>query len=67
MQNAGQALTYRAILENVWGWEYQDNIDYVHVYMSNLRRKIEADPRNPSYFRTVRGIGYCFEKRIKVP
>lgn len=65
LQHAGQALTYRAILENVWGWEYQNNIDYVHVYMSNLRRKIELDPRNPSYFRTVRGIGYCFEKSIR--
>ena len=63
LQNAGQALTYRSILENVWGWEYQNNIDYVHVYMSNLRRKIEVDPRNPDYFRTVRGIGYCFEKK----
>lgn len=63
LQNAGQALTYKSILENVWGWEYQNNIDYVHVYMSNLRRKIEVNPRSPNYFRTVRGIGYCFEKR----
>ncbi|MEM7129229.1 MAG: response regulator transcription factor [Chloroflexota bacterium] len=63
LQNAGHALTYRSILENVWGWEYQNNIDYVHVYMSNLRRKIEMDPRNPNYFRTVRGIGYRFEKK----
>lgn len=64
LQNAGKALTYRTILENVWGWEYQNNIDYVHVYLSNLRRKIEEDPRNPRYLRNIRGVGYCFEKDL---
>lgn len=65
LQNAGQVLTYQNILDKVWGWEYQDSIDYVHVYISHLRRKIEADPRNPRYLLTERGIGYRFERRKK--
>lgn len=65
LQNAGQVLTYQNILDKVWGWEYQDSIDYVHVYVSHLRRKIEADPRNPKYLLTERGIGYRFERRKK--
>jgi two-component system KDP operon response regulator KdpE len=63
LQNAGQVLTYQMILDKVWGWEYQDSIDYVHVYLSHLRRKLEEDPRNPKYLVTERGIGYRFEKQ----
>jgi two-component system KDP operon response regulator KdpE len=63
LQNAGQVLTYQTILDKVWGWEYQDSVDYVHVYLSHLRRKIEEDPRNPRYLLTERGVGYRFEKR----
>jgi DNA-binding response OmpR family regulator len=63
LQNAGQVLTYRTILDKVWGWEYQDSVDYVHVYLSHLRRKIEEDPRNPKYLQTERGVGYRFEKQ----
>ena len=61
-QNAGQVLTYQTILDRVWGWEYHDSIDYVHVYLSHLRRKLEEDPRCPKYLLTERGIGYRFEK-----
>jgi two-component system KDP operon response regulator KdpE len=64
LQNAGQVLTYRTILDKVWGWEYQDSVDYVHVYLSHLRRKIEEDPRNPKYLLTERGVGYRFEKQV---
>jgi len=63
LQNAGQLLSYENILDKVWGWEYQNSIDYVHVYVSHLRRKLEADPRNPKYLLTERGIGYRFERR----
>ena len=65
LQNAGQVLSYQNILDKVWGWEYQNSIDYVHVYISHLRRKLEADPRNPKYLLTERGIGYRFERRKK--
>ncbi|MEM7343931.1 MAG: response regulator transcription factor [Chloroflexota bacterium] len=60
--NAGQVLTFRQILEQVWGWEYQDNIDYVHVYISHIRRKLEKDPKHPKYLITEHGVGYRFEK-----
>ena len=63
LQNADQILTYQNILDKVWGWEYQNNIDYVHVYISHLRKKLEADPRNPQYVRTERGVGYRFQRQ----
>ena len=62
VQNIGLILTFTQILENVWGWDYQDSIQYVHVYVSRLRQKIEPDPQQPRYLITEYGIGYRFEK-----
>lgn len=62
VQNAGLVLTFEQILENVWGWDYQDSIQYVHVYVSRLRQKIEPDPQNPHYLLTEYGTGYRFKK-----
>ncbi|MCP4429121.1 MAG: response regulator transcription factor [Chloroflexi bacterium] len=61
-QNAGRVLTFEQILEHVWGWEYQDSVEYVHVYVSRLRQKLEKNPKNPHYLLTEYGIGYRFEK-----
>lgn len=63
LQNAGQVLSYNQILNNVWGSEYRDSVDYVHVYLSHLRRKLEKDTRNPRYLVTEYGVGYRFERR----
>lgn len=60
IQGQGSALSYRQILENVWGEAYQDSINYVHVYVSHLRRKLELDPANPRYLVTVHQVGYRF-------
>lgn len=60
LENAGRVLTYNQILDSVWGWEYRDSIDYVHVYASHLRRKLEENPRSPKYLLTVHGVGYRF-------
>ncbi len=60
--NAGQILTFQQILQQVWGWEYQDSIEYVHVYVSRLRQKLENDPKEPLYLLTEYGTGYRFEK-----
>ncbi len=60
---ANRILTFNQILENIWGWEYKDSPDYVHVYMSHLRQKIEEDPRQPKYLITEHGIGYRFVKK----
>jgi len=62
VQNAGRVLGFQQILENVWGCEYQDSINYVHVYMSHLRNKLEEDPKNPCYLLTEHGMGYRFQK-----
>ncbi|KAA3659726.1 MAG: DNA-binding response regulator [Chloroflexi bacterium] len=61
--NAGHVLSYQQILNHVWGPEYQDNTDYVHVYVSHLRRKLENNASHPIYFLTEHGMGYRFEKQ----
>lgn len=62
-QHAGQVLTFEQILEHVWGKGYENNPEYVHVYISNLRKKIEPNARHPIYFVTEHGVGYRFEKQ----
>jgi len=62
LQNAGWIRTFEQILDNVWGYEYQGNLEYVHVYISNLRKKIEMDPKNPIYLESAHGVGYRFNK-----
>jgi two-component system KDP operon response regulator KdpE len=62
IENAGQILTHQQLLEKVWGWEYTDDVDYVRIYISHLRRKIEAEPSEPKYILTETGIGYYFQK-----
>jgi two-component system KDP operon response regulator KdpE len=62
LRNAGRVLTFQQILESVWGWEYQGNAEYVHVYTSRLRQKLEEDPKNPQYLLTEHGVGYSFRK-----
>lgn len=61
IQNANRVLSFEHILRHVWGPEYRDSIDYVHVYISRLRQKLELDPKNPQYFVTQHGIGYRFQ------
>ncbi len=60
--NAGRVLTYDQILENVWGPGYEDGLNNVKLYIWYLRRKIEADPSQPVYLQTQRGVGYSFNK-----
>jgi DNA-binding response OmpR family regulator len=59
-ENKGRALTHRQILEKIWGAEYQNDVDYVKLFVYRLRRKIETDPENPRYILSERGIGYRF-------
>ena len=62
VQNAGHILTHKQVLEKVWGWEYTDDLDYVRIYISHLRQKIEPVPAQPRYIITEPGVGYKFEK-----
>ena len=57
-QNEGKLLTHRALLSEVWGPSYQSEAHYLHVYVSNLRRKLEPDPASPRYLLTEPGAGY---------
>jgi len=61
-RNAGKVLTFNHILSNVWGDQYMGSIDYVHVYVSHLRNKIEENAKDPRYILTVHGVGYMFER-----
>jgi two-component system KDP operon response regulator KdpE len=56
--NEGKLLTHRAILREVWGPAYQVESHYLHVYVSQLRRKLEPDPARPRYLLTEPGAGY---------
>jgi two-component system KDP operon response regulator KdpE len=58
--NEGRLLTHRKILNEVWGAAYQTESHYLHVYVSQLRRKIEPDPARPRYLLTETGAGYRF-------
>jgi two-component system, OmpR family, KDP operon response regulator KdpE len=54
-QNEGKLLTHPTLLREVWGPAYGDESHYLHVYVSNLRRKIEPDPARPRYLLTEPG------------
>jgi two-component system KDP operon response regulator KdpE len=61
--NAEKVLTYAQLLNRVWGSEYAQEREYLHVFTSRLRSKIEPDPTNPTYIITVPGIGYKFQAK----
>jgi two-component system KDP operon response regulator KdpE len=60
VENEGKLLTHRMILREVWGPSYQTESNYLHVYVSHLRRKLERDPTRPRYILTEPGAGYRF-------
>jgi len=56
--NAGKVMLHEDLLVRTWGPEYRDDVEYLRVWVSRLRRKIEDDPARPHYLRTVPGVGY---------
>jgi two-component system KDP operon response regulator KdpE len=56
--NEGKLLTHQTILREVWGPSYGSESHYLHVYVSQLRRKIEPDPARPRLLLTEAGAGY---------
>lgn len=60
VENAGWTVPHEQLLAKVWGYEYRDEAHYVRLYVNYLREKIEADPANPRYIITERGVGYRF-------
>ena len=57
-ENEGKLLTHPTILREIWGPAYREESNYLHVYVSHLRRKIEPDPARPRYLLTQAGVGY---------
>ena len=62
MKNAGRILTKNQIFENVWNEEFVGGDNTIMVHISRLRDKIEDDSKSHKYLKTIRGLGYKFEK-----
>jgi two-component system KDP operon response regulator KdpE len=58
--HAGRVLTHQMILSEVWGPADADHIEYLRVYIRNLRKKLEEDPEDPRILINEPGIGYRF-------
>ena len=61
MSNAGKVLIHTHLLSRVWGTEYAQDTEYLHVFINRLRAKLEPDPTNPKYIITLPGVGYMFK------
>ena len=58
---AGKVLTHRMLLRAVWGGAYEQDVPTLRVFVTQLRRKIEADPAHPTHVLTEPGVGYRFQ------
>jgi two-component system, OmpR family, KDP operon response regulator KdpE len=59
--NAGRTVTHAQLFHAVWGSAHGDAQQYLRVYVTHLRRKIESEPYAPKYIVTEPGVGYRFE------
>lgn len=60
IKNKGKIMTRQMLLSQVWGTGYGTESHYLHVYVGQLRRKIEPDPTHPRFIHTISGVGYRF-------
>ena len=60
VRHPGRVLTHRYILREIWGPKSEEHRQYLRVYVTHLRQKIESDPAKPSLIKTSPGIGYRF-------
>ena len=60
VRHPGRVLTHRHILREIWGPKSEEHRQYLRVYITHLRQKIERDPTAPVLIRTESGIGYRF-------
>lgn len=61
VRNPGQLVGQQKLLLEVWGPAYAREVQYLRVYLNQLRRKLEPNPARPRYFITESGMGYRFE------
>jgi two-component system, OmpR family, KDP operon response regulator KdpE len=60
IKNSGKIMTRQMLLKEVWGTGYSAESHYLHVYIGQLRHKIEPDPAHPRFILTISGVGYRF-------
>ncbi|RPF52223.1 response regulator transcription factor [Aquisalibacillus elongatus] len=63
VKHPNRVWSHEQLYDQIWNLDATGNIETVKVHISNLRRKIEEDPMNPKYIKTVRGFGYMFEMK----
>jgi len=66
VRHAGRVLTHRQILREIWGPKSEEHRQYLRVYVTHLRQKIERDPAAPELVKTEPGIGYRLELALSV-
>ena len=59
--NAGKVVLHTELLTKVWGPEYRDDLQYLRVWVSRVRRKLGASPGEPGRIKTFQGIGYLLD------
>ena len=59
--NAGRVVLHTELLTKVWGPEYRDDLQYLRVWVSRVRRKLGSQPGEPGRIRTFQGIGYLLD------
>ncbi|OEF95589.1 response regulator transcription factor [Desulfuribacillus alkaliarsenatis] len=62
--NKGRVISRDQLLNTVWDYDFVGDTRIVDVHVSHLREKIEEDPKNPKYIKTVRGIGYKLDHKV---
>lgn len=63
VSNYDRVVTQGELLTKVWGSEYRDEVQYLKVYVRRLREKLRDNPEDPTFIRTLRGVGYIFPGR----
>ena len=58
VKNAGRVMTHKQLLKEIWGPDSYQEVQYLRVYMNQLRQKIETVPARPEYLQTEPGVGY---------
>jgi len=61
MENVGKVYTKKQLYETIWEDIYYGDSNTIMVHISHLREKIETNPKEPKYLKTIRGIGYRME------
>jgi two-component system KDP operon response regulator KdpE len=65
MQHANESVPHRELLQAVWGPDYGDQVDYLRVFIKNLRKKVERNPERPEHITTEPWVGYRFNGLVE--